>query len=106
MAQKHNLPDDGKALRVLLSYAKNEGNNEAIFKKIRCIQCSKKDKTAKQFTIEQAHEAYLSTVIAAYELPDVNKAVRILIDYASSEGDEGLIFEVKRCAHGATCQSC
>lgn len=39
MAKDHQLPDANKALRVLLEYAVQEGDVEAIFKQVRCHHC-------------------------------------------------------------------
>ncbi len=39
MAQKHSLPDASKALRVLLDYAIEEGDEQDIFGKVRCLRC-------------------------------------------------------------------
>ena len=40
MAKEHNLPDIGKAVRCLVSYAlENSDKHEAIFSEIRCLDC-------------------------------------------------------------------
>ena len=39
MAVAHNLPDASKALRVLLDYARADGDEDDIFGKIRCSHC-------------------------------------------------------------------
>lgn len=39
MAQRHQLRDASKALRVLLDYAMEDGDEQAIFEKIRCTRC-------------------------------------------------------------------
>ncbi len=39
MAEKYALPDEHKALRVLLTYAMQEGNPDDIFKFVRCRHC-------------------------------------------------------------------
>jgi hypothetical protein len=41
MAQKHDLPDEGKALRCLVNYAleQNESVEKDIFEEIRCLDC-------------------------------------------------------------------
>ena len=38
-AEEFGLPDDSKALRVLLDFAMEEGNREHIFGQIRCTRC-------------------------------------------------------------------
>ena len=39
MAEKHNLPDTSKALRVLLDFAIESGDEGDIFDTIRCRHC-------------------------------------------------------------------
>jgi hypothetical protein len=39
MAEKYDLPDEHKALRVLLTYAMQEINPDDIFKFVRCHHC-------------------------------------------------------------------
>lgn len=39
MAQRHQLRDASKALRVLLDYAIEDGDEKAIFETIRCTRC-------------------------------------------------------------------
>jgi hypothetical protein len=39
MAAAHALPDASKALRVLLDFAIQDGNEEEIFETIRCRHC-------------------------------------------------------------------
>ncbi len=39
MAEKHSLPDEHKALRVLLDYAKVEADQEQVFTEFRCLHC-------------------------------------------------------------------
>lgn len=39
MATQYNLPDASKALRVLLDFAMEDGDNEHIFDTIRCRHC-------------------------------------------------------------------
>ncbi len=39
MAEKYALPDEQKALRVLVTYAMEEGNSDEIFKFVRCRHC-------------------------------------------------------------------
>jgi len=38
-AREHGLPDEHKALRVLIDYAMDEGDDETIFQTIRCKRC-------------------------------------------------------------------
>lgn len=39
MAAKHHLPDESKALRVLLDFAMFSGDESEIFETIRCRRC-------------------------------------------------------------------
>lgn len=39
MADAYDLPNASKALRVLLDYAMEDGDQEEIFSKIRCLRC-------------------------------------------------------------------
>ena len=39
MVSKYNLADEHKALRILIDYAKTDGDLEVIFKEIRCNRC-------------------------------------------------------------------
>ena len=39
MAKKHHLPDQDKALRVLLDFAAEDGDEAAIFEQLRCRHC-------------------------------------------------------------------
>jgi hypothetical protein len=40
MAATYDLPDAGKALRVLIDYAMQEGDRDAIFSQVRCLRCA------------------------------------------------------------------
>ena len=40
MATEHGLFDEHKALRVLLDYAMQDGDLEAIFTEVRCNHCN------------------------------------------------------------------
>ncbi len=39
MTKKFALPDESKALRVLLEFARTEADLEAVFNDIRCTRC-------------------------------------------------------------------
>ena len=39
MVKKHDLPDAGKAIRALLDYAIEDGDDQEIFGEIRCLRC-------------------------------------------------------------------
>lgn len=55
-------------------------------------------KTAESFEVESDHIDFLKEMVEEYDLDDVSKALRILIDYAmSDEADPAEIFEQVRC---------
>jgi hypothetical protein len=39
MAREHGLPDASKALRVILDFARTDGDLQQIFGEIRCFRC-------------------------------------------------------------------
>jgi hypothetical protein len=39
VAEDHELPDASKALRILLDYAMQDGNENEIFETVRCRHC-------------------------------------------------------------------
>ncbi len=39
MVEKYDLPDESKALRILIDFARTEGDLEQIFTEIRCTHC-------------------------------------------------------------------
>ena len=39
MADKYDLSDEGKALRICLDYVKEEADEEEVFEEIRCNHC-------------------------------------------------------------------
>jgi len=39
MADEYDLADAGKALRILIDYAMEEGDRAAIFTQVRCLRC-------------------------------------------------------------------
>ena len=39
MADKYDLPDAEKALRIVLDYVKNEADHDEVFEEIRCNHC-------------------------------------------------------------------
>lgn len=55
-------------------------------------------KTAENFEIEDEHAEFLKEMVEEYDLDDVSKALRVLLDYAmSDEADPATIFEQVRC---------
>jgi hypothetical protein len=44
-------------------------------------------------------------MVAAHALPDVSKALRVLVGYAmANPGEEAAIFEVVRCSNPTVCE--
>ena len=39
MVEKYSLPDTSKALRILLDYLAEDGDQDEIYENIRCRQC-------------------------------------------------------------------
>ena len=52
-----------------------------------------------EFDINEDHLKWLKEMAAKYSLPDESKALRVLIDFAKTDGDSDLIFDVIRCLH-------
>jgi hypothetical protein len=51
------------------------------------------------FEINPDQLAWLQEMVESYALADEAKALRILLDYAMSDGDRDLIFDEIRCHH-------
>ena len=52
-----------------------------------------------EFEINDDQLEYLKKVADDQSLPDVNKALRVLLDYAMQDGDADEIFGAVRCRH-------
>ena len=57
------------------------------------------DKIAHSFQVLPDHVEFLKEMVRKYDLPDIDKAVRILCDYAMEDGDQDEIFKDIRCLH-------
>lgn len=57
------------------------------------------DKTRRELEIDVLHTQFLDEMAKKYALPDRDKALRCLLDYAMAEGDRDLIFGEIRCLH-------
>jgi hypothetical protein len=55
------------------------------------------DKVTLSFEIQSDAEAFLEEMAAKYEMPDRDKALRALLDYAIQDGDQDEIFGEIRC---------
>ena len=40
LVKKYRLPDSSKAVRIILDYVAKDGDQDLIFKKIRCRRCA------------------------------------------------------------------
>ena len=56
-------------------------------------------KLEQAFLVREAHLDLLRDAAQQYELPDENKALRVILDYVISEGDPEEIFGSRRCLH-------
>ncbi|GJP82379.1 hypothetical protein CLOP_g12625 [Closterium sp. NIES-67] len=104
MAAKHGLPDAGKALRIVLTYARDEslaalGGTEATES-----PCS--PLAAHSFAIEGFHEGVLQTLQEANNCQSVSEAVRLLLCHVRASVSEALLFGLIRCKHPDGCTSC
>ncbi len=55
---------------------------------------------ARRVDLEPAHLRYLETMMAQYAIPDLGKAVRVLVNFAMAMPDEEeRIFRKTRCRH-------
>ena len=55
------------------------------------------DKQAHSFEVTQDHLDWLKEMVGKYDLPDIDKALRCLIDYGIDDGDTDQIFKEIRC---------
>ena len=55
------------------------------------------DKTTYNYELVDDQAAFLAEMAKTYDLPDPDKALRILIDYAMDAGDRDTIFNTVRC---------
>ena len=58
-------------------------------------------KEAVSFEIEGDQKEWLEKMVSAYDIADASKALRILLDYAIEDADEGEVFAPQngRCRH-------
>ena len=60
-----------------------------------------KNKVSVSMELEQDHLAWLENIAVKFDLPDTDKALRIILDFAIQDSDEEKIFapENMRCFH-------
>mmetsp|Transcript_37352 Transcript_37352/g.74865 ORF Transcript_37352/g.74865 Transcript_37352/m.74865 type:complete len:154 (+) Transcript_37352:29-490(+) len=50
-----------------------------------------------ELTVESKHIDFLKEMIAKYKIKDLEKAMRIVVQFAMSDGDKDLIYKTTRC---------
>lgn len=60
------------------------------------------DKVKVSFEINEDALAMLEKIVEQYNLPDVSKAVRCLLDYTAEDGDWDQLFKKVRCRRCAS----
>ncbi|HAT34511.1 MAG TPA: hypothetical protein DCS82_02255 [Rhodospirillaceae bacterium] len=55
------------------------------------------EKIKVEFEIPADSKAFLEKMVDEYDLPDISKALRCLLDFAEEDGDLEEIFEEIRC---------
>lgn len=98
-ASEYCSGDRDAALKVLLDFAITQGDESIIFETVRCNTCGgKKDKALHKATIDISHDAYLAAMATNHNLKDgKSKAVRVVVEYAMTDGDVKEIFTKDRC---------
>ncbi|CAI5512767.1 unnamed protein product [Closterium sp. Naga37s-1] len=104
MAATHGLPDAGKALRIVLTYARDEslgalGGKEAI-------QSASSSLATHSFEIESFHEDVLQKIQEANNCENVSEAVRVLLHHVQAAVSEAILFGLVRCKRPLNCTSC
>ena len=57
------------------------------------------DKNTEEFEINEDQLDWLEDMSTKYDLPDKDKALRIVLDYVMTEADEKPLFTKIRCLH-------
>lgn len=57
------------------------------------------EKVEKTFTINGDQADWLGRMAETYDLPDPDKALRIVLDYAMEDADADTVFQTIRCNH-------
>ncbi|CAI5473240.1 unnamed protein product [Closterium sp. Yama58-4] len=104
MAATHGLPDAGKALRIVLTYARDE-NLGALGGK-EAIQSPSSSLATHSFEIESFHEGVLRKIQEANNCDSVSEAVRVLLHHVQAAVSEAILFGLVRCKRPLNCTSC
>ncbi|KAK3279357.1 hypothetical protein CYMTET_12754 [Cymbomonas tetramitiformis] len=96
---RFSLPDRSKALRCLLAFSEREGDESIIFGKKRCKANSNTAKVPGHFEVEDTQLAWLKTALSTHSLADIDKTVRVVLEYGVVEAESETVFGViqKRC---------
>jgi len=85
MRDRYNLGSMDKALRCLVNYARQDGDQRFIFATYRCRHCGIKfDKKATEFTLYKHQWEFLDRMKEQYGVRDPQengKVVRVLLDF-------------------------
>mmetsp|Transcript_36499 Transcript_36499/g.70024 ORF Transcript_36499/g.70024 Transcript_36499/m.70024 type:complete len:465 (-) Transcript_36499:1159-2553(-) len=102
------LPDAGKAMRCLLEYVRAEVEDPILFGKTRCKAICGGQKLPQTFSVEADQQAWLTDKVDLHRLPDIGKAVRIVLEFGVTEADPKSVFGIirKACQHGPNCKKC
>eukprot|EP00270_Netrium_digitus_P011061 TRINITY_DN348_c1_g1_i1.p1 TRINITY_DN348_c1_g1~~TRINITY_DN348_c1_g1_i1.p1 ORF type:complete len:138 (-),score=53.80 TRINITY_DN348_c1_g1_i1:111-524(-) len=114
MAERHQLPDSDKVLRILLTYARDTAAVKAALQRPAKEEGEAQSGEAlrkKKFTVEDFHlklleDAAAAAAVSSAEAGSIDKVARNLIQFVRTECDESVIFGVIRCKHEATCSLC
>ncbi|CAI5997319.1 unnamed protein product [Closterium sp. NIES-64] len=104
MAATHGLPDAGKALRIVLTYARDE-NLGALGGK-EAIQSPSASLATHSFAIESFHEDVLKRIQETNNCDSVSEAVRLLLHHVQAAVSEAILFGLVRCKRPLNCTSC
>ncbi|CAI5933618.1 unnamed protein product [Closterium sp. NIES-65] len=94
----------GKALRIVLTYARDE-NLGALGGK-EAIQSPSASLATHSFAIESFHEDVLKRIQETNNCDSVSEAVRLLLHHVQAAVSEAILFGLVRCKRPLNCTSC
>lgn len=97
IAVKYTNGDSVKALHMLVEHCKTASSDdavaEAIFKKVRCKACGKKEKVAFTATLSKDHVAFIDSALEKYKISGgQDKTLRVMFEYVINETQESAVF--------------
>lgn len=97
IAAKYTNGDSVKALHILVEHCKAASSDdavaEAIFKKVRCKSCGKKQKVTYTASLSQEHMSFIESAISQYEISaGQDKCLRVMFEYVINETQESSVF--------------